>query len=179
MRKRLLIAAGMAGVGLLVTAGCSSSEPSAGELEQARQEGEDRARAEASREAEVLRLQEEVAELEAQGNKARAKAKKAEAEAKAAEAEARDQANSNSGGSGSGGALSGPQTECVDYVFAGATTSCPFAINVAGEYNSNPGASKIQAYSPATGLSYSLSCSPYSGGGTVCVTNTGASVYIG
>lgn len=68
-------------------------------------------------------------------------------------------------------------TACGGGVQAGSSTSCEFAMNVAGEYGSNPGASSISAYSPVTGEMYTMSCS-YSGGGTVCSGGNGASVFI-
>lgn len=72
----------------------------------------------------------------------------------------------------------GPISSCADGVRVGANTSCSFAMNVAGEYGSNPGASTINAYSPATGDFYTLNCGPWSGGGTVCTGGNGAAVYL-
>ena len=40
-------------------------------------------------------------------------------------------------------------------MFAGANTSCPFALNVAADYT-GPGAD--YAYSPVTGLDYTMNC---------------------
>lgn len=68
-------------------------------------------------------------------------------------------------------------TECTDGVKAGPNTSCEFAMNVAGEYGSNPGATSITAYSPATDEQYTLACAA-SGDGTVCSGGNGASVFI-
>lgn len=67
-------------------------------------------------------------------------------------------------------------TDCGGGVSAGSNTSCEFAINVAGEYSSNPGASSIRAYSPVTGQYYTMSCSAY-GSGHVCTGGDSASVY--
>ncbi|MCB0918016.1 MAG: hypothetical protein KDC39_05540 [Actinobacteria bacterium] len=172
MRSSAALVAVLAGVTLLSTAACSSS-PSAQELEQAREAGASQAREEAAREAEVERLREKVEDLKQQSQADRAKARKAAERAEKAE----NQATSGSGSSNSG-ALSGPETQCADNVYAGAKTSCSFAMNVAGEYGSNPDAASISAYSPVTEQSYTLSCSGYAGGGTVCISNTGASIYI-
>lgn len=76
--------------------------------------------------------------------------------------------------SGSGG----PVSTCAAGVKVGPNTSCAFAMNVAGEYGSNPGATSIGAYSPVTGEQYTLSCGPWTGGGTVCSGGNGAAVYL-
>ena len=60
---------------------------------------------------------------------------------------------------------------------AGPNTTCAFAMNVAGEYGSNPGATTISAYSPVTGENYTMTCSAYSAG-HVCTGGNGASVYL-
>lgn len=83
----------------------------------------------------------------------------------------------NSGSSGSSTGSSGPVSSCADGVRVGPNTSCSFAMNVAGEYGSNPGASNITAYSPVTGEYYSMNCGPWSGG-TVCSGGNGAAVYL-
>lgn len=46
-------------------------------------------------------------------------------------------------------------TDCGGDVYAGADTSCPFALNVEADYT---GAGADYAYSPATGLSYTMNC---------------------
>lgn len=71
----------------------------------------------------------------------------------------------------------GPVSSCATGVEVGPNTSCAFAMNVAGEYGSNPGASTINAYSPVTGDYYTMSCGPWNGG-TVCTGGNGASVYM-
>jgi len=49
--------------------------------------------------------------------------------------------------------------DCGDGVSAGANTSCPFAKNVREAYFDVPGDSvEIQAHSPATGKTYTMSC---------------------
>ena len=77
-------------------------------------------------------------------------------------------------GSSSG---SGPVSSCATGVEVGPNTSCAFAINVAGEYGSNPGASLINAYSPVTGEYYTMACGPWNSG-TVCTGGNGAAVYL-
>ena len=47
-------------------------------------------------------------------------------------------------------------TNCGGGVYAGAGTSCPFALNVAANYT---GTGLDFAYSPVTGLSYTMNCS--------------------
>ncbi|MBN8866417.1 MAG: hypothetical protein J0H98_02585 [Solirubrobacterales bacterium] len=84
---------------------------------------------------------------------------------------------SQSSGSGSSSAA-GPVSSCGDGVQVGPNTSCSFAMNVAGEKGSNPGASTITAYSPVTGQQYTMSCGSWSGGGTVCSGGNGATVYL-
>lgn len=73
---------------------------------------------------------------------------------------------------------SGPVSTCATGVQVGPNTSCSFAMNVAGEYGSNPGASQISAYSPVTGEYYTMSCGAFGGGGTVCTGGNGAAVYL-
>lgn len=132
------------------------------ELEKARAEGAQ----EAKEQAKIEQLEKEVQKLQRQnerqggnrGNSGRSR-----------------NANQPSGGGRSGG---GPTTVCQDNVSVGPNTSCAFAMNVAGEYGSNPGASTIRAYSPVTERFYVMNCSPWSGGGTVCTGGNGAAVYI-
>jgi hypothetical protein len=96
--------------------------------------------------------------------------------------------NSNGGNGGNGGqgdgyygggsSSGGPVASCGGGVQVGPNTTCAFAMNVAGEKGSNPGASTISAYSPVTGDYYTMTCSRWSGGGTVCTGGNGASVYL-
>jgi hypothetical protein len=46
-------------------------------------------------------------------------------------------------------------TNCGGDVYAGADTSCPFALNVAADYT---GLGPDYAYSPVTGLDYTMNC---------------------
>lgn len=79
---------------------------------------------------------------------------------------------------GSASGAAGPVSTCAAGVQVGPNTSCAFAMNVAGEYGSNPGSTSIGAYSPVTGEQYTLSCGPWDGGGTVCTGGKGSAVYL-
>ena len=100
--------------------------------------------------------------------------------------QSKQSSNGNSGktgGQGDGyyqdaGSDGGPVSTCATGVQVGPNTSCSFAMNVAGEYGSNPGATTITALSPVTGTQYTLSCSPWSGGGHVCTGGNNASIYL-
>jgi hypothetical protein len=145
------------GVALLLGAcgGGASDE----ELDRARQEGAQQAREQARIDA----LEEKVKELEEEGG---------------------TDSTTNGGGtdnsdSGDTDTGSGPVTTCADGVQVGANTSCAFAINVAGEYGSNPGATTIEAYSPTTGKYYTMTCSTWTDGRTVCRGGNNAAVFIG
>jgi hypothetical protein len=56
-------------------------------------------------------------------------------------------------------------TDCGGGVYAGADTSCPFALNVTEGYT-GPGAD--YAYSPATGLTYTMNCTLEGASTVVC-----------
>jgi hypothetical protein len=58
-------------------------------------------------------------------------------------------------------------------VYAGADTSCPFALNVAANY-AGPGAD--YAYSPVTGLNYTMTCNTWGYGNVTCTGGDNASV---
>jgi hypothetical protein len=63
-------------------------------------------------------------------------------------------------------------------VFAGPTTSCGFALNVAtGLANTGGPPSPVDAFSPTTGQSYSMRCAEPSPV-VVCVGGTDATVYL-
>jgi len=59
-------------------------------------------------------------------------------------------------------------------VYAGADTSCPFALNVAANYT---GTGPDYAYSPVTGLSYTMNCSDSNP--IICTGGDNALVQIG
>jgi len=61
---------------------------------------------------------------------------------------------------------------CGGGVYAGANTSCPFALNVAANYN---GPGNDYAYSPVTGLNYTMYCTE-SYGQVTCTGGDNASV---
>lgn len=155
---------------VMVVAGCGS-QVSQQDLDAARSAGASEASASAAQQQQVDKLKRQIDDL----RKDKQAAREAEREARAAERRASQ--DDNSGGGGSSG-LSGPVTACGDGVYAGANTSCSFAMNVAGEYGSNPGATSITAFSPVTGTQYSLSCSSWSGGGHVCTGGNNASIYL-
>jgi septal ring factor EnvC (AmiA/AmiB activator) len=68
-------------------------------------------------------------------------------------------------------------TSCDANVSAGANTTCAFAINVESTYyQSGGGYSTFDVYSPVTGLSYTMTCTP--GVPTVCRGGNNAVVYI-
>ncbi len=73
---------------------------------------------------------------------------------------------------------SGPAKTCGGGVGASSATSCDFAMNVAGEYGSNPGASTIGAFSPVTGQHYTMTCAAMSGWSAVCTGGNNAAVFI-
>jgi hypothetical protein len=65
---------------------------------------------------------------------------------------------------------------CGDNVYAGPNTSCPFALNTRRAYDEAPGVTAtVEVYSPVTGGTYSMSCSP-AGGGVTCSGANNASV---
>lgn len=65
-------------------------------------------------------------------------------------------------------------TPCGGGVSVGANTTCPFALNVRNAYSHGSGEGTVTADSPATGSSFTLSCtaSPH-----VCTGGNNASVY--
>jgi len=65
-------------------------------------------------------------------------------------------------------------TDCGGGVYAGADTSCPFALNVAANYT---GTGPDYAYSPVTGLSYAMNCSDSNP--IICTGGDNALVQIG
>jgi hypothetical protein len=139
-------------------AGCGGDDGASQEqLQQAREDGAKEAQAQAK----LNQLERQVKQLRKKGNK----------QAKSSGSSSSPAASTSSSSSGGG------QTSCGGGVTAGANTSCAFAMNVAGEYGSNPGASSIMAYSPVTGVLYQMNCSP-NGAGTVCTGGNNASVYI-
>jgi len=137
--------------------GCGGDDgPSQEQLDKARAEGAKEAR----EQAKVEQLQKEIKQLQQQNNRAKTKN--------------RGGGQGQSGGSEAGG----PVSDCGGGVRVGPNTSCEFAMNVAGEQGSNPYASTIRAYSPKTHQYYTMTCEPWSGGGTVCTGGDEASVYL-
>lgn len=67
-------------------------------------------------------------------------------------------------------------TACGDGLSVNSVTSCPFARNVRDTYEGSGGASTIDVYSPVTSQTYRMSCS--GGVPVVCTGGNGAAVYI-
>jgi serine/threonine protein kinase len=65
---------------------------------------------------------------------------------------------------------------CSDTVSVGPVTSCPFALNVEQAYYASGEAAEIGAYSPVTGIEYTMECSGLAV--VLCAGGKGASVYI-
>lgn len=67
-------------------------------------------------------------------------------------------------------------TSCGGDLSVGPDTSCPFARNVEQAYDqSSGGENKVTAYSPATGLTYTMNCT--GGSPHVCTGGKGATIY--
>ena len=64
-------------------------------------------------------------------------------------------------------------TACGEGVYAGPDTSCPFALNVQEAWSVSGATNYITAYSPVTGLSYTMYCS---GDPVVCTGGNNALV---
>lgn len=159
--KGVLILFGVLGL-LAFSAGCGGSNddgPSDEQLQQAREQGAKEAKQQIKEQAKIKALQEQVDAL------AKEKAKQDQSSEDSSSV-----APTNDNG------LAG-FSACTGGVQAGPNTTCGFAMNVAGEYGSNPGASSIHATSPTTGIDYTLSCAG-SSGGTICTGGNNASVFI-
>lgn len=156
--------------GLLVACGGLSQE----DLDRAREAGASEAASRAAEQQRTEELEQQVEELKQEKQENAAEARRAERRAIKAERRAARNQNSSGGGSTS---TSGSATACGDGIYAGANTSCAFAMNVVGEYGSNPGASTIEAYSPVTGQYYLMSCGTAANGGHVCTGGNNAAVY--
>jgi len=177
--------------------GCGGDDSSSREqLEAARAEGAQEAR----EQAQLKRLQDQVKELQqnaGQGTGQNPQSGKVDQES--GDASQSGSANQGNGSGAQGGAprnggspngnpgpsdgyyeesvSNGPDSSCGNGVRIGSNTSCAFAMNVAGEYGSNPGATTINAFSPVTGEHYKMSCSPWKQG-TVCVGGRGSAVFL-
>jgi hypothetical protein len=90
---------------------------------------------------------------------------------------ARERSGSGSGASGGTSTASTPRgNSCGSGVYAGANTSCEFALNVRDAYADAPGAvATVRVYSPVTDTTYTMDCRP-SGSGITCSGGNGASV---
>jgi hypothetical protein len=68
-------------------------------------------------------------------------------------------------------------THCGGGLSAGPNTSCPFAQEVRWAYESSGGREHISAYSPVTGQTYRMDCTPGADVATVCTGGNNATVY--
>jgi hypothetical protein len=69
--------------------------------------------------------------------------------------------------------------DCGDGVYAGANTSCAFAMNVRQAWYEAPGlVNAVSVYSPVTGVTYQMDCAP-SGAAVTCSGGNDASVTFG
>jgi hypothetical protein len=87
---------------------------------------------------------------------------------------------SSSGGgsstSSAGGSSTPASTDCGGGIIAGPNTSCPFALNVHAAWQAAPGVNNtVQAYSPVTGQTYTMTCAQ-AGAGITCSGGNNASV---
>jgi hypothetical protein len=86
------------------------------------------------------------------------------------------QAIHNAQSSGTGAAPAAASTDCGNGLIAGPDTSCPFAENVQSAYDQAQGSvATVEAYSPVTNQTYSMSCAP-AGSGVTCTGGNNASV---
>jgi len=156
-RFRLLWPALAALFASLVLAGCGGDNgASQDELDRARAEGAKEARDQAR----VDQLQRQVKQLQKQQKRSGGPSVTA------------------NGASSAPAPSMSPAKTCSGGIGASSATSCDFAFNVAGEYGSNPGASRINAYSPVTGQNYTMSCVSMDGWTAVCTGGSGAAVFI-
>jgi len=70
----------------------------------------------------------------------------------------------------------GATASCGSGVGAGPNTSCAFAMNVASAYYDSGGQTTLDVYSPTTGETYTMTCTP--GSPTICRGGNDASVYV-
>jgi hypothetical protein len=70
----------------------------------------------------------------------------------------------------------GGSSSCGDGLSVNSATSCPFARSVRDAYEASGGGSRVQASSPVTGETYTMSCS--GGVPVVCTGGNNAAVYI-
>lgn len=68
-------------------------------------------------------------------------------------------------------------THCGGGLSVGPYTSCPFAQEVRWAYESSGGREHISAYSPVTGQTYRMDCTPGADVATVCTGGNDATVY--
>lgn len=132
---------------------CGDDSPSQAELNAARKEGQQQAR-----------QQQQIKQLQ-----------KALKDAKGNDSGSGDKTTSttDSSSGGSSAPFAGG-TDCGQGIVAGPNTSCAFAINVAGDFNSSGQPSQVTTYSPTTGQTYTMNCT--AGQPNVCRGGNNASV---
>jgi hypothetical protein len=140
---------------LALVAGCGGNDD----------EDLDRAREEGARQARLQERQKQQRE------------RQRELEKKIKELEEKQRQGGSSAGGSSGGTAApstGGRTSCGDGLTVGPNTTCAFARVVRAEYQ-RTGSGTVEAYSPVTERTYTMSCSH--GSPHVCVGGNNASVY--
>lgn len=111
----------------------------------------------------------------ARNTRAAARRLAAERQARAKRAAARGE-RGNSGAPGATPSRGSSGTDCGGGLRAGPNTSCAFAANVRDAWGEAPGVTNtVRVYSPTTGDTYTMSCSP-AGTGVTCSGGNNASV---
>jgi len=146
-------------VAALALSACGGDDsPSQAELDAARKEGQQQAR----QQAQIDQLKQDLKDQKKESNGSGGNS-------------GNGNGGSSSGGSSSGGSSSGfSGTDCGQGVVAGPNTSCQFAINVAGDFNSSGQPSTVDTYSPTTGQTYTMHC--VAGSPNICRGGNNASV---
>lgn len=140
--------------GAMVVSACGEDDgPSQAELNAARKEGAQQAR----QQQQIQNLQDQLKEEQKDGDGGSG-----------------DQTQSSSDSTSGGGSSSFSGTDCGQGVVAGPNTSCAFAINVAGDFNSSGQPSVVNTFSPTTGQTYTMNCTP--GQPNICRGGNNASV---
>lgn len=148
---------GVGAVALLFVAGCGGGDETASqqELNQAYKEGQQAAQDQAAQQRTNRQLKNVKEKLQDIKN-----------------GDGSETTTSTGSTSGSTGAT----TSCGSGIGAGANTSCAFAQNVANAYYDSGGQTTLDVYSPTTGQTYTMTCTP--GSPTICRGGNNASVYV-
>jgi len=156
-RVRPLVVSAVVLVGAAAVSACGDgggSSPSQAELNAARKEGQQQAR----QQQQIKDLQQQLEDVEGDDE------------------DSTDGSTTTTGSSSSGGSAApfAGGTDCGQGIVAGPNTSCAFAINVAGDFNSSGQPSQVDTYSPTTGQTYTMTC--IAGQPNVCRGGNNASV---